>query len=345
MLTTHRPKAIEINSWHSPECYQLGNGNQDQGSSAPAISGTIQIFMRVNSMAENPILTLLADSRPAGSDDDSFLQWNGLNIERHVLKAGSKPSQAINQHFLMLWEGTPAIGEKEEKQGTFKPYKKLPGTITTLLPGIRSAVRCLTDQPVLVCSLLPRFLHDLELEADRRPTGPFQPLHGTNDAVLRGLMLSLIRGTSSGKKHDMVWAESLFVQLGMRLLFASRALPQNKPPIHPVFPRHLLRRVLDKMHDELDSDLSLSSLAAESGYSRAHFMRVFKAAMGVTPHSHLLELRLRQAQKMLSFPSSSVIDIAFACGFRSQAYFTTAFSKRFGLTPSFYRRSISLRIS
>jgi AraC family transcriptional regulator len=181
---------------------------------------------------------------------------------------------------------------------------------------------------------------------DRRPRGPFQPLHGTDDDALRELMYALIRGTDNGRRgYDAMGIESLFVELGTRLLFASRLLPQDKPPANPHFPRHVLRRVLERMHEELDSGLSLSTLATESGYSRAHFMRIFKATMGVTPHSHLLELRLQRAQKMLTSASMSLIDIAFACGFRSHAHFTTAFTRRFGLPPSFYRKSLSARYS
>jgi AraC family transcriptional regulator len=94
------------------------------------------------------------------------------------------------------------------------------------------------------------------------------------------------------------------------------------------------------MHVDLDSDLSLSTLATEAGYSRAHFMRMFKTAMGATPQSYLLELRLRRAKEMVASRSTSMIDIAIACGFRNRANFSTAFSPRFVLSPNLYRKSL-----
>jgi AraC family transcriptional regulator len=94
------------------------------------------------------------------------------------------------------------------------------------------------------------------------------------------------------------------------------------------------------MEADLDSDLTLSLLAAESGYSRTHFYRMFRAAMGQTPHRYLLELRLKRAESLLAGRSMSLIDIAFACGFSSQAYFSTAFRSRYGLSPSAYRRNL-----
>jgi AraC family transcriptional regulator len=133
--------------------------------------------------------------------------------------------------------------------------------------------------------------------------------------------------------------ESLFTELSTRLLFVSREDPQQIPKKQSL-PKHLLRRVFERMHAGLDSDLSLSDLAAESGYSRSQFIRMFKAAVGDSPHSHLRELRLRRAQQLITERLMQIVDIAFACGFCSHAHFSTAFTRRFGLAPSLYRQMV-----
>ena len=94
------------------------------------------------------------------------------------------------------------------------------------------------------------------------------------------------------------------------------------------------------MEASLDSDLTLTALASESGYSRAHFGRMFKAATGLTPHRYLLGLRLKKAQTMLAGSSQSLTDIALACGFSSHAHFSTAFRSHFGIAPGGYRRAL-----
>jgi AraC family transcriptional regulator len=274
------------------------------------------------------------------SPTDSSLAWHNLKIERRVVKAGAKEPLFLAQHFLILWEKAPALGEIEERPGLFMPYKKLPGMITSLLPGIRPAIRNQSDYQVLACSIPARFLHDLELEMDKRPTGSFRPLYGNEDAVLRQLMLSLIRGAAIDGDRSSLRMESIFTELADRLLFVSRSVPQPTTKPTQRLPKHLLRRVLERMHDELDSDLSLSTLAAESGYSRAQSMRLFKAASGQTPHKYLLELRLRRAQEMITVRSKQIIDIALECGFRSHAHFSVAFNQRFGIAPSLYRKSL-----
>ena len=102
--------------------------------------------------------------------------------------------------------------------------------------------------------------------------------------------------------------------------------------------KRLLQRVLDRMKADLATDLDLSTLAAESGYSRSHFLRTFRAAMGCSPHQWLTRLRVEQAKTKLREHSVSLIDIALDCGFSSHAHFSNTFRQIVRVTPSEYRR-------
>jgi AraC family transcriptional regulator len=103
--------------------------------------------------------------------------------------------------------------------------------------------------------------------------------------------------------------------------------------------KRLLQRVLDRMKADLAADLDLSTLAAESGYSRSHFLRTFRAVMGCSPHQCLTNLRVEQAKTKLRENSISLIDIALDCGFSSHAHFSNTFRQMVGVTPSEYRRT------
>jgi AraC family transcriptional regulator len=70
-----------------------------------------------------------------------------------------------------------------------------------------------------------------------------------------------------------------------------------------------------------------------------HFARRFKETVGESPHAYVLSRRLARAQHMLRRRDSSLVDVAAACGFSSQAHLTTAFRNAFGATPNTYRRS------
>jgi len=106
-----------------------------------------------------------------------------------------------------------------------------------------------------------------------------------------------------------------------------------------ILPHHRLQRVLERMRD-LKGNLDLETLAIESGYSRSHFLRMFRASTGCTPHRYLLGLRLERAKELMHQKSTSLIDIAAMCGFSSHAHLSKMFRQIVGIPPSEYRRNL-----
>jgi AraC family transcriptional regulator len=108
-------------------------------------------------------------------------------------------------------------------------------------------------------------------------------------------------------------------------------------------PYRRLRRVVERMEAELDTGLDLKTLALESGYSRNHFLRMFRAATGYTPHQYLLRLRVKRAQALMKNRSMRLIDVALASGFASHAHLSHVFRQVVGVTPNEYRRDLMVR--
>ena len=161
-----------------------------------------------------------------------------------------------------------------------------------------------------------------------------------DDPELRNLLLLLLKESETRGQCGTLYSESLIVALATRMLYAARL---EKPPVSArvsPLPLRPLRRVLERMQADLSAKIDLVTLAAETGYSRAHFLRTFRAATGQTPHRYLLELRLTKAQALIASGSMPLVDIALACGFSSHAHLTTAFRSRFGSSPSEYRSGL-----
>ena len=115
--------------------------------------------------------------------------------------------------------------------------------------------------------------------------------------------------------------------------------PQSAVKQVSPLPRHILRRVIERMRN-LDTELSLQVLAKESGYSRVHFVRMFRAATGYPPHNYLLKLRVDRVRELLANRTLSLTDIALECGFSSHSHLSRVFRQVLGATPSEYRRSL-----
>ncbi|TVQ39217.1 MAG: AraC family transcriptional regulator [Geminicoccaceae bacterium] len=92
------------------------------------------------------------------------------------------------------------------------------------------------------------------------------------------------------------------------------------------------------MRDELDRAFSLDELAQAAGLSRFHFLRVFRAATGQTPHAWLINQRVNRARMLLK-GGARPAEVAAALGFADQAHLTRLFKRIVGVTPGAYART------
>lgn len=91
------------------------------------------------------------------------------------------------------------------------------------------------------------------------------------------------------------------------------------------------------MEERFDEPCTLSVLARLAGLSPYHFLRVFRATTGLTPHQHLLRTRLRAAATSLARSDAPVTEIALATGFEDLSNFTRTFRAEYRLSPLKYR--------
>jgi len=107
------------------------------------------------------------------------------------------------------------------------------------------------------------------------------------------------------------------------------------------------RRML-RARDAIDRDyakpLDVPTLAGIAYVSEAHFIRVFRATFGETPHRYLQRRRVERAMFLLRETDSSVTEICFDVGFASLGTFSRTFADIVGEPPSSYRsRAADLR--
>ena len=103
-----------------------------------------------------------------------------------------------------------------------------------------------------------------------------------------------------------------------------------------------LRRIKELVQEKMEEDLSLEEMARAVGLSAAHFSQVFRNTTGQTPHQCLLRYRVQRAKDMLRSAEGRVLDVAIACGFKTQQHFARVFRQMSGASPTEYR-SESLR--
>jgi AraC-like DNA-binding protein len=99
-----------------------------------------------------------------------------------------------------------------------------------------------------------------------------------------------------------------------------------------------VRKCIRLMSESPGAEIELDTIARESGLSRPHFYRLFRAQTGVTPHLYLNTLIMEQALDAVVATDAPIADIGFDLGFSSQSGFTRFFAANVGMAPTDYRR-------
>jgi AraC family transcriptional regulator len=267
------------------------------------------------------------------------LPWHGFLLEKHLSSPGERRSTSINRHIIMLLRGTPARFEYRTPTGRWANFVNRPNTLTIMPAGRIPDVRLHTLAELCYCALEDSFIRGVANELDHAPKTSQSFCSGlSNDAIQRILGLLLDELESRGSLGRL-YVDALAHALASRYLLLEGTSELWSESHTSALPARILNRVREKIEANLHTDLSLECLARESGYSRAHFLRMFRVATGVTPHQYILDARLRQAQACLRRKDTSLIDIAAVCGFSSQSHMTSVFRKRFQMTPAEYRRN------
>ncbi len=97
-------------------------------------------------------------------------------------------------------------------------------------------------------------------------------------------------------------------------------------------------RFLGIVHADVQTKLNFSHIAQTLGMSYIQFLRRFEAATGTTPAEYVIRHRLDVARRHLLDTAQPIKSIALACGYQDAYYFSNAFKKRYGISPSAYRK-------
>ena len=114
---------------------------------------------------------------------------------------------------------------------------------------------------------------------------------------------------------------------------------EAKPPTLVDTKAHCaVERAKRYLEDRFTEPVGLDELAALTGLSRFHLVRIFAKYVGVPPHAYQIKVRIERSRALLeagTSPVSAAVDVGFA----DQSHFTRHFRRVMGVTPSAYARA------
>lgn len=100
-----------------------------------------------------------------------------------------------------------------------------------------------------------------------------------------------------------------------------------------------LKQTIDFIGSNYTRPIPAQEAAAVAGYSKYHFLRIFKEAVGMDYTRYVNGVRLGHAARLLEETGMTVTEIALSVGFSDSAYFTKRFREVYHTTPLAFRRS------
>lgn len=265
--------------------------------------------------------------------------WNGLVIERREVPSSAQCGPQFT--------GVPVIvvalsgrGKRWARyNGRIHEYRSSPPDINIFGKTFERDSGRWDGEPGESISLrfpenvLQRYLQDEAEGFDLRTS------YGNLDDTLRRCVISLAEEMQHGLPTGRLYAEGLSMQIIAWLVnhyvhSAKKVSTRTRGGLSTA----QKVKINGLIEQYLTSDLTLERLAEEIGVGAFHFIRLFRATFGQTPHQYLVARRIELAKDLLSKKARlSIAEIALQSGFSSQAHFSYAFRKICGDSPLRWR--------
>lgn len=96
---------------------------------------------------------------------------------------------------------------------------------------------------------------------------------------------------------------------------------------------------VDNNYDKMITNNALATMANMASNS---FARLFKKSTGITIQQYIIKRRIENALNLMYHSDKSLDEIAHDCGFSDRFHFSKAFKKHVHMSPSYYRKNLTL---
>jgi len=164
---------------------------------------------------------------------------------------------------------------------------------------------------------------------------PLQPVYMPRPILVERYLMRVFTEASAHHKPDQRLLQNIFHSWMIEM---SRVI-QHKDSDRPPAPEALeaTKRYID-LH--IAEKLSLTQLARMSHLSVSHFSTLFRRYYNTSPINYQVHRRMEYACHLLQIPGLSITEIAERTGYPDLYIFSRMFKKRFGMSPSAYRKGL-----
>lgn len=167
----------------------------------------------------------------------------------------------------------------------------------------------------------------------------YNQFHFFNNYELAQLINKLIRISTGDALTKDVLANLTLKELLIRIM-QMQNLHEISDNLHELSSDSRFAYVLEYIRIHLSDKLNIDALSQMAFMSKASFFRAFKHELGISPVDYIIKERLQLAKQLMNNPHNSISEACFKAGFNNLNYFSRAFKKIEGITPSYYKAKL-----
>lgn len=161
-----------------------------------------------------------------------------------------------------------------------------------------------------------------------RPEGGIEPYSALLERIYA-------QAEESGDKNELKINELLSSLLTM--IFDENMAKGGGDASSPAGAVRVVREIKEYLDLHRAEKITLDDIAKRFYINKFYLTKLFRARYGMTVIEYVLKLRITTAKKLLRFSDKRIETIGRECGFDDANYFSRAFRKVEGVTPSRYR--------
>ncbi len=339
--------------------------NDDESVMLPPDAGLLELGAALDSATAGRSAVF----RTMIGNDSMGLLWFGPDDRLFGILEEVRQNPAVREHGSTSAGVGLAVGRLADIRSSYRDARRtlrrrfLEGGDRVYRSGLPESVRAIPGDPREIRRNLVAAVSTVNREAAQRELGTLISAYRSTEAGVSACVLSLQRDLG----HVLDAFEELGLDVDSLVLHPDQGDPYQQvsgapslDAVHGVL-SELISSLLTELEQQRrggreqtvraaeqlirqqyrDPDLSLTEVCERLGVSVSHLSQQFKRVTGRTFVEYLTEVRVEAAQVLLREQSMHSYEIAPQVGFRDPHYFSRAFKRASGISPTEYRARIS----
>lgn len=242
-------------------------------------------------------------TQPGSGISQSYEEIVGHNYLYHLPELTEVEEWTADESIQVVMISAPA-----DYFRTFSPTHTLPSPLQTLMKGL-----------------------------GMQGAGRFHQSLGKTSPAMVQILQQMIHSPYQGATQQLYLESKALELFALQFAYLESNLPELGNPQLPADDLERLHSAKDLLEQHASNPPSLLELAHQVGLNDRKLKQGFQQLFGTTVFGYLQDYRMQQAQHLLQQSNLTIAQVAATVGYRNPEAFSTAFRRKFAISPKSYQ--------